>query len=113
MTEEPYMVLGRPDSNGLTSSMEDHTFDPVVYPDNFTFIALEANSTVSMSSSSGPSVSLEYSTDNGSTWNTFTVGSTTVTLANIDDMVQFRATSTNSAFASSYNSSFNYWVLTG
>lgn len=93
--------------------MEDHTFDPVVYPDNFTFIALEANSTVSMSSSSGPSVSLEYSTDNGSTWQTFTVDSTTITLSNVGDMVSFRATSTNTRFASSYMTLYNYWVLTG
>ncbi len=117
VTDEPYMVLGKSEK-GSSASITDHTYQPVVYPDNFTFIALEDNSTVKMMSSGGPSVSLEYSTDNGTTWNTFTVSSTsvegtTVTLANIDDTVQFRAASTNSAFASSYNSAFNYWVLTG
>ena len=78
-----------------------------------TFVALEDNSTVGMESLGGPSVSLEYSTDNGQTWNAFTVGSTTVTLAHVNDMVQFRATSTNSAFASSYNSNYNYFTGTG
>lgn len=82
-------------------------------PDNLTFVALEDNSTVSMASFGGPPVSLEYSTDNGETWNTFTVGSTTVTLAHKDDMVQFRATSTNSAFASSYLFFYNCFTGTG
>ena len=110
VTDQPYMVLGK---GGAGVVVNDYASASPSVPDNFTFVALEDNSTVSMSSSSGPSVSLEYSTDNGETWNTFTVGSTTVTLAHKDDMVQFRATSTNDRFASSYDSSFNYWVLTG
>ena len=107
------MVLGKGGSGAALRDYDVEVTPGQTVPDNFTFVALEANSTVSMSSSSGPSVSLEYSTDNGETWNTFTVGSTTITLANIDDMVQFRATSTNTRFANSYNSYFNYWVLTG
>ena len=76
------------------------------------FTAREANSTVKMMSSGGPSVSLEYSTD-GVTWSPFVVGTTTVTLANIDDKMWLRATSTNSKMASSYDSSYNYFVMTG
>ena len=78
------------------------------------FTAREANSTVSMakSSSSAPTVSLEYSTD-GDTWSPFVVGTTTVTLANIDDKMWVRATSTNNAMASSYNSNYNKFVMTG
>ena len=108
------MVIGQGGSGAAIRDFDVEEVPPAwTVPDNFTFVALEANSTVKMQSSGGPSVSIEYSTDNGSTWQTFTVGSTTVTLANINDMVQFRATSANSAFASSYNSAFNYWVLTG
>lgn len=53
------------------------------------FVAEEANSTISMvvNGSSVPTISLEYSTDNGSTWSDFIVGTTTVTLANAGDKV--------------------------
>ena len=34
-------------------------------------------------------------------------------MAHKDDMVQFRATSTNSTFSNSYNSNYNYWTGTG
>ena len=111
VTEDQYMVLGQ-GSGATIRDIFRENLSPSV-PDNLTFIALEDNSTVSMSSSGGPSVSLEYSTDNGETWDAFTVGSTTITLANKDDMVQFRATSTNSAFASSYNTNYNYFTGTG
>lgn len=97
VTEDQYMVLGQ-GSGATIRDIFRETLSPSV-PDNLTFVALEDNSTVGMQNSGGPSVSLEYSTDNGETWNTFTVGSTTITLAHINDMVQFRATSTNSAFA--------------
>lgn len=77
------------------------------------FTAREANSTVKMmKSGSAPTVSLEYSTDK-STWNTFVVGTTTVTLANIGDKMWLRAVSTNSAMANSYNSNYNYFVMRG
>lgn len=79
-----------------------------------TFTAEEANSTVAMRAvGAAPSVSLEYSTDGGSTWNIFTVGSTTVTLANIGDEVCFRAGSGgNTTFATS-NKNYNRFVTTG
>ena len=78
------------------------------------FTAREANSTVSMakSTSSAPTVSLEYST-NGVTWSPFVVGSTTVTLANVDDKMWVRATSTNKAMASNYDTTYNKFVMTG
>ena len=78
------------------------------------FTAREANSTVSMakSTSSAPTVSLEYST-NGVTWSPFVVGSTTVTLANVDDKMWVRATSTNKAMASNHDTTYNKFVMTG
>lgn len=112
VTENQYMVLGQ-GSGATIRDIFRENLSPSV-PDNLTFVALEDNSTVSMATNnSAPSVSLEYSTDNGETWNTFTVGSTTVTLAHINDMVQFRATSTNSTFSNSYNSNYNYFTGTG
>ena len=75
------------------------------------FTAEEANSTVAMSSkSSAPTLNLEYSTD-GSTWNTFTVGSTTITLSNIGDKVYFRGNNTSTATTNQDDS--NYFTGTG
>lgn len=79
-----------------------------------TFTAEEANSTVSMQKvGSAPSVSLEYSTDGGSTWNTFNVGSTTVTLANIGDEVCFRAGSGGNTTFGTSSGVYNKFVTTG
>ena len=79
----------------------------VVVPsyEGFTLTAREAGSTVKLeqkkygnsSSGSYPTVSLDYSTDNGITWQSYTIGDT-ITLANIGDKVSFRATTTNGAF---------------
>jgi hypothetical protein len=57
------------------------------------FTAEEANSTVSMTTfgSAPPEVSLKTSIDGGQTWTPFTVGSTTITLANVGDKVYFAA----------------------
>lgn len=78
------------------------------------FTAREAGSTVSMVAESGaPSVSLQYSLDEGSTWNAFTVGTTTVTLPNVGDRVCFKATTTNATMANSYSSQNNHFVMTG
>lgn len=63
VTDEPYMVLGKGGGAGVV--VNDYVPSSPPVPDNLTFVALEDNSTVSMSSSNGPSVSLEYSTDNG------------------------------------------------
>lgn len=86
VTEDQYMVLGQ-GSGATIRDIFRENLSPSV-PDNLTFVALEDNSTVRMAkSNSAPSVSLEYSTDNGETWNAFTVGSTTVTLKHTNDMV--------------------------
>lgn len=59
------------------------------------FTAEEANSTVAMTANgSAPEVSLEYSTD-GTTWQDFMVGTTTVTLPNVGDWMALRAKTTN------------------
>ena len=77
------------------------------------FIAKEANSTVKMKAQGdAPSVSLEYTTNEGTTWSPFVVGTTTVTLANIDDEMWLRATSTNTQMGKN-NSTYNYFVMTG
>lgn len=77
-----------------------------------TFTAEEANSTVAMrKNSSAPNVSLEYTTD-GSTWQDFIVGTTTVTLTNVGDKMAIRAKTTNRSFASG-ESYYNYFVMTG
>ena len=79
-----------------------------------TFTAEEANSTVAMERPSTPSipyVSLEYSTD-GTTWQDFIVGTTTVTLPNVGDWMALRAKTTNTAFASTYYLTNNF-ILTG
>lgn len=60
---------------------------------------------------SAPSVSLEYSRD-GSTWNNFIVGATTVTLANVGDKMYLRAKTANSKMATSA-ANHNYFVMTG
>lgn len=54
---------------------------------------------------------MDYSTNDGRTWSPFTVGTTIVTLANIGDEVCFRGT--NSAMSGSYNSNYNYFVMSG
>ena len=77
------------------------------------FTAKQANSTVAMKANgSAPTVSLEYSTD-GNSWSPFVVGSTTVTLTNIDDKVYIRANIDNTKLASSASRYYNYFVITG
>ncbi len=92
-----------------------------------TIVARQANTTVGIvgdydpdwgSPGSPPSISLQYSTDNGSTWNSFTVSSTsvegtTITLPNVGDKVSFKATTTNSQMATTYNLRFNRFNIVG
>ena len=87
-----------------------------------TIVARQANTTVGIvgdydpewgSPGNPPAISLQYSTDNGSTWNSFTVGSTTITLPNVGDKVGFRATTTNSQMATTYNLQFNRFNIVG
>ena len=78
-----------------------------------TFTARQANSTVAMNAvGSAPSISLEYSTDNGSTWDDFTVGSTTITMANAGDKAHIRAKTPNVRTATS-RSIRNTFSITG
>ena len=58
------MVLGQGSGATIRDIFRENISTPV--PDNLTFVALEDNSTVSMATNnSAPSVSLEYSLDNG------------------------------------------------
>ena len=85
-------------------------------PQNWTVVnelkltAQQANSTVKLSKQGSPAaISLEYSTNDGSTWNTYTVGNT-ITLNNIGDTVKFRGI--NSTFSSS-SSNYYKFQMTG
>jgi len=72
--------------------------------ETLTFTAAQAGSTVAMNAvGAAPSISLEYSTDHGDTWNDFTVGSTTITLDNVGDKVNIRAKTPNSVMATGEN----------
>ncbi len=94
------------------------TVNPVETP--LTFVAKEANAKVAVAAfndfGSAPTVSLEYSTDGGSNWITYEVGTTgDITLANVGDAVQFRAKSdaTHTALGNASNFAYNYFTLTG
>ena len=78
------------------------------------FTAEEANSTVSMTTngSAPPAVSLKTSIDGGQTWTPFTVGSTTITLANAGDKVYFAAGEGGNDTISSSEGK-NLFVMTG
>ena len=78
-----------------------------------TFTAVNAPATVSMTAvGSAPSVSLEYSTDNGETWTDFIVGSTTVTLNGIGDSMFLRAKTPNAQMATA-DANRNTFSITG
>lgn len=106
------------DVQDLSAYVEDNSGEWNVWrrPSGMKFTAEEANSTVSMSKSgSPPSVSLEYSIDNGATWSDFVVGTTTITLAEVGSFVKIRAKTTNSTMATYTGGTilYNYFVMTG
>jgi hypothetical protein len=83
-------------------------------PNYLTFEALEANSTIKMQADvDAPSISLEYSPNDGATWLPFVVGTTTVTLANIGDKAMFRGTNSKTSVLVSGTSKVNTFVMTG
>ena len=57
-------------------------------------------------------MSLEYTTDSGTTWSDFIIGTTTVTLENVGAKVGIRAKTTNSTAATAYNA-YNAFVFSG
>ena len=77
-----------------------------------TFTAEEANSTLKIQQNgSAPTLNLEYNL-NDSGWTTYTQGNT-ITLANVGDKVQMRATEAGNATFSSSTSNYNRFVMTG
>lgn len=78
-----------------------------------TFTAEEANSTlkISKSQSSAPTLNLEYKLNN-SGWTPYTQENT-ITLANVGDKVQMRATEAGNATFSSNGSDYNRFIMTG
>ena len=84
--------------------------DPTKIP--LTFTAEEANSTLKIQQNgSAPTLNLEYNL-NDSGWMTYTQGNT-ITLANVGDKVQMRATEAGNATFSSSTSNYNRFVMTG
>ena len=75
------------------------------------FTAEEAGSTVKLTKNkSAPDVNLQTSTD-GQSWTPYNVGYT-ITLANVDDKVYFKAVGSNSTIGSSYIN-YNKFEMTG
>ena len=92
---------------GATSATIHYSCKELPVPLNF--VATEANSTVALTAVGSPSaISLQYSTD-GTTWSSYTVG-TTITLANVGDKVYFMGN--NTTFSSS-GSNYYHFVMAG
>ena len=91
---------------------EEATPDPMWW---LCFTAEEANSTVSMAIVNGtpPELNLKTSGDGGQTWTPFTVGSTTITLANAGDKVYFAAGEGGNDTISSSLENMTRFVMTG
>lgn len=78
-----------------------------------TFKAGSANSTISLDAvGTPPSIDIEYSTDGGTTFSPYTVG-TTVTLSNVNDVVMFRAGSTGQTALADDSSNYHKFTMTG
>ena len=78
-----------------------------------TFKANTANSTISLDSVGTPAgIDIEYSTDGGATFSPYTVG-TTITLANVNDTVMFRAGSTGQTALADDSSNYHKFVMSG
>ena len=109
-----FMEYAGSDTTRGTSAIPTGWKTPADLYKGLSFTAKQAGSTVRMVAASGaPSVSLQYSLDEGNTWNAFTVGTTTVTLPNVGDRVCFKATTTNATMSNSYDMQYNHFVMTG
>lgn len=99
--------------NWASPEIQKHIVGYVYEFTGLTFAAKQANSTLALTktSSSAPTVYLNYSLDNGQTWSAYTVGDT-ITLANVGDTVCFTARQDNSAYATS-GSIYHNFVMTG
>ena len=133
MTSENTLIFGKGivDINGNVSVQQPGTFDSIreqnesigyyddtiieygkgVIPDDntLTFLALDGNATVCLRKNGSPSaISIEYSTDCGLNWKTYTVG-TTITVPQ-NRRVKFRGN--NQTFSNS-SSNYYYFLITG
>ena len=80
-------------------------------PDSLCFTAEEPNSTVKLQANgNAPVVNLQTSTD-GQSWTPYTIGDT-ITLANANDKVYFKAIGSNDRMGSRF-SDYNYFSMTG
>jgi len=120
-----YTFEGNGFSTVIDLTLQPNTFyssngNPMTIAPYLCFTAKQDNSTVAMAKyepmgDQAPAVNLEYSI-NGNAWNTFTVGTTTVTLNNEGDKVYFRANGVNKAFGGPGKNGpecHNYFVTTG
>ncbi|MBQ5796275.1 MAG: hypothetical protein IIW14_09825, partial [Kiritimatiellae bacterium] len=75
--------------------------------------AEEAGSTVGMEAvGTAPSISLQYST-NGKDWDDFIVGTTSVTLTNVGDIMYMRAGPNGNICMGKSTSRYNHFIMTG
>lgn len=96
----------------MRPSGQEKQIRPVIPPE-LCFTANTAGSTVKLTKNGSPTaVTLETSAD-GSTWTTYTIGST-ITLSNIWDKVYWRNTSeTTTGFTTDINNHYYQFVMTG
>ena len=114
-TNDTYRILVPPalyDSWIAANNWSNASIKPHIEKVGLRFKANTANSTIQLVKvGSAPNVSLEYSTDGGLTYSTYTVGDT-IQLANVDDMVMFRAGSAGNARMASPGG-WHYFIMTG
>lgn len=83
-------------------------------PTPLTFTAQQANSTMSLnrvgSSSSLANAVVQYSTDNGSTWNNYTLG-TTLTMSNVGDTIMWKGN--NSGLGYDWDTNYHKFIMSG
>lgn len=100
-------------ARGPSACPYNWTVDNGVYW-GLTISATQANSTVAMAANgSAPSITLEYSTDNGEAWTAFVPGTTTVTLAAVGDKVSIRAGANGNATLATSTANYHRFAFTG
>ena len=100
-------------ANGVPANWTVNTATPTppaVLPDYLCFTAQEANSTVEMRGAGSYTQNVEYTADNGATWNTLT-RNYPITLNSVGDKVYLRGDNPNGFSNSRFN--YNYFSTTG
>ncbi len=99
-----YVVNGTP----RWETANDSSF--IGYENYLTLTAETAGSTVALNKNGSPTnISIQYSTNNGSTWSTYTIGNT-ITLSSVGSNVKFKG---NNLGVTTNTSSYYYFSMTG